>query len=223
VTGKGRASAHTRRPTGYPARGRETRRQTLSQQFGDAKAEEAISRQVANVEAARDELDSIRLEQQNPVLERADEADLEERFGFASKTLDNAQDKLDRLLGINPDTIKERRKRDEYREAERQTMGGWRPPEADPSLSPPAPRRLFPASGNTSEQEPRKGDTRTDVERLADVLGWTREKVYRNLRRMPGAHKRNPGATTNKSWWEIPDPEESARQWRAGVRKPQPE
>jgi hypothetical protein len=48
-------------------------------------------------------------------------------------------------------------------------------------------------------------DPRTDVERLADVLGWKREKVYRNLRRMPGAHKTNPGSTpNNKSWWEIP-------------------
>jgi len=199
----------------------------VSLDFGNAEAEEAIRRQVVALEIARDEIDAIRYERSNADLGAGDHAELDKRYELAAYVHDKAQDELDRLLGIDPVKIQERRKREELRDLERehQTGASFRSKDSgDPPPSSPAPRRLFPAAANNSDQESSEEDPRTDVERLADVLGWKREKVYRNLRRMPGAHKRNPGSTTNNnSWWEIPDPQESARQWRDGVRKPQPE
>jgi hypothetical protein len=198
----------------------------VSLDFGDEKAEEAIRRQVAALEIARDEIDAIRQARQNGALEAADHVELDKRYELAAQVHDKAQDERDRLLGISPDTIAARRKREQARDLEREHTGAsFKSEEGDDSTaSSPAPRRLFPARVTETDTPARDADSRTDVERLADVLGWTRYKVYRNLRRMPGAHKRNPGPTTNnKSWWEIPDPEESARQWRAGVRKPPPE
>lgn len=196
----------------------------MSLDFGDEKAEETIRQQVAALEVARDEIDAIRQKRSNAYLEAADHAELDKRYELAAHVHDKAQDELDRLRGIDPATIKRRRNREQLRDLERehQTGASFRSQDSgDPSPSSPAPRRLFPAADNNSDQEPGEEDPKTDVERLADVLGWTRYKVYRNLRRMPGAHKRNPGSTTNnKSWWEIPDPEESARRWRAGERKP---
>jgi hypothetical protein len=190
--------------------------------FGDEKAEEAIRRQEAALEVARDEIDAIRQERSNRYLES--DAKLDKRYELAAHVHDKAQDELDSLLGISPATITARRKREQARDLEREHQTGgsfWSQDSGDPSPSSPAPRRLFPAPGTDTSQGAREDDPKSDVERLADVLGWTRYKVYRNLRRMPGAHKRNPGSTpNNKSWWEIPDPEESARLWRAGVRKP---
>jgi hypothetical protein len=48
---------------------------------------------------------------------------------------------------------------------------------------------------------------------------WTPAKVYRNLYRMPGAHKIDP--QKSKSRWSIPDAADSARRWASGERKEQ--
>jgi hypothetical protein len=217
-SGRGERCAKSLTPLRFPR---------VTPDFGDEKAEETIRQQVAALEVARDEIDAIRRERSNAYLEAADHAELDKRYELAAHVHDRAQDELDRLRGIDPATIKRRRNREQLRDLEREhhTGASFKSEEGDDSTaSSAAPRRLLPARVTETDTPARDADSRTDVERLADVLGWPRYKVYRNLRRMPGAHKRNPGPTTNnKSWWEIPDPEESARQWRAGVRKPPPE
>jgi hypothetical protein len=170
-----------------------------------AHAERMIRRQFAVLEAARTELDAVERERRtlgsNP--SRYGLAALQPRQDRAERLYDQAAFTLGLVLGEHPD------------EAAAHTLEAiveraWE--EVDVSDLLPAP-----TAKERHLRIRRPADGRGDVERLCARLGWNRQQFYRRAPSMRGVCKIND--SKKKSHYRIPDVEQAARDWEAGITK----